>query len=378
MDVVLGVSMAPMAVRMVLMEGERAGGVTLDQDDFHVGPAPAAAANQVIEAILGTRESVAEGGHRLQSSGVTWTSPAEAAALRDALARHKIDNVMLVSAFMAAAALAQAVGSATRCARTALLFVEPTSATLAIVDSSDGAIIDVQRRGLPHGGNAVVACLAAMISAAASTNARPDGVFLVGSGVDIPRIKPALDAVTSLSVIAPEEPEMALARGAALASVNEQLKAPSTVAIPYLAELADAGELAYSAVPDEKAGSGSFNEFPAEPRKPRTSRARLALAAAVVICVSGAVALALALAFEIRTQVDQRPGISKNVVAPAPQAPPPKVEPPAAPPDASLPVETPPPLEAPTQEPVPETPQQVPQDHHHDWFHRHFGAWLGG
>src|ERR1700743_728206 len=63
--------MAPMAVRMVLMEGERAGGVTLDQDDFHVGPAPAAAANQVIEAILGTRGSGAEGGDRLQYQGGT-------------------------------------------------------------------------------------------------------------------------------------------------------------------------------------------------------------------------------------------------------------------------------------------------------------------
>ena len=34
--IVLGVSMAPTKVRMVLVEGENADGVTVDQDDFDV------------------------------------------------------------------------------------------------------------------------------------------------------------------------------------------------------------------------------------------------------------------------------------------------------------------------------------------------------
>jgi hypothetical protein len=60
---------------------------------------------------------------------VTWTDQSEVAALRNALAARKIESVTLVSAVMAAAALAQAVGSATNYDRTALLFAEPTSAT---------------------------------------------------------------------------------------------------------------------------------------------------------------------------------------------------------------------------------------------------------
>ena len=203
MDIVLGVSMAPETVRMVLVEGESAGGLTVDEDNFDVAPesAAAAAADQVIAAILGTRESAAESGHQLQSSGVDLDRPLEADALRDALAAHKIENVMLVSAFMAAAALAQAVGSATNCARTALLFVEPTTATLAVVDSSDGSIADVQRKPLPEGDDAVVAELAAMVSGVEAMEARPESLFLVGSGPgipDIPLIKPALEASTSL------------------------------------------------------------------------------------------------------------------------------------------------------------------------------------
>ena len=245
MEIVLGVSMAPETVCMVLVEGVGAGGVTVDQDDFEVtGSAPAvAAADRVIAAILGTRESAAQGGYQLLSSGVTWTDQVEATALRDALAARKIENVMLVSAFMAAAALAQAVGSATNCARTALLFVEPASATLAVVDSSDGSIVDVYRQPLPEGDDAALAQLTAMVAGAESMKVRPDGVFLVGSGVDIPSIKPTLEAATSLSVTAPEEPEMALARGAALASANAQLGAPSTVAMPYVGP----GSLAESA-----------------------------------------------------------------------------------------------------------------------------------
>src|SRR5258708_33832510 len=117
--------MASTKVRMVLVEGESADGVTVDQGDFDVAgdAAPSSAPSQVVSAILGTREGATEGGFQLLSSGVTWTDHVEAALLRDALIAHKIENVMLVSAFMAAAALPQAVAAATNYARTALRFV---------------------------------------------------------------------------------------------------------------------------------------------------------------------------------------------------------------------------------------------------------------
>ena len=86
MDTVLGVSMAPSAVRMVLVEGENGDGATVDEDKFEVeadqGAPPTSAADRVVSAILGTREGAAEGGYQLTSTGVTWTDPIEAAALR--------------------------------------------------------------------------------------------------------------------------------------------------------------------------------------------------------------------------------------------------------------------------------------------------------
>ena len=190
MDTVLGVSMAPTAVRMVLVEGENGDGATVEEDKFNVSAgddeATFTAADQVVSAILGTREGAAEGGYQLASTGVTFTDPIEAAALRDALAAHKVENVMLVSAFLAAAALAQTVGNHTNYAQTALLYIEPDSATLAVVDSADGSITDVRREALPDDDDAAVAQLASMVSGAEALPTQPDAVFVVGSGIDIP------------------------------------------------------------------------------------------------------------------------------------------------------------------------------------------------
>jgi uncharacterized membrane protein YgcG len=226
----------------------------------------------VISAILGTREGAAESGHELLSTGVTWTDPVEAAALRDALATHKVENVMLVSAFLAAAALAQQAGNKTGNDKTALLFVEPETATLAVVDSADGSISDVQRQVLQ--GSDRTAELATLAARAETLSGSPGGLFVVGSDVDVSSVKPALEAATSLMVSAPEEPETALARGAALAAANAPLFSSSTTALAYardpgtgfidpyavapgyldVAPEPATGEtpLAYSAVPDDE------------------------------------------------------------------------------------------------------------------------------
>src|ERR1700736_1242764 len=89
MDVVLGMSMAPTAIRMVLVEGENADGGTVGEDNFDIGcdddAATVSAADRVISAILGTREDATQAGYALASTGVTWTDPVDAAALREAL-----------------------------------------------------------------------------------------------------------------------------------------------------------------------------------------------------------------------------------------------------------------------------------------------------
>ena len=114
MEIVLGVSMTPTTIRMVLVEGEQADGVIVDQEVFDLtavdGAALSNASDQVIAAVLGTQESAVAAGHRLVSTGVTWSDRTEAAVLREAVTARGIDDVMLVSQLHAAGTLAQAAG----------------------------------------------------------------------------------------------------------------------------------------------------------------------------------------------------------------------------------------------------------------------------
>jgi uncharacterized membrane protein YgcG len=394
-DTVLGVSMAPTTVRIVLVEGQNADGATVDEDNFAVAngddPATFSGPQQVVAAILGTREGANEAGYDLLSTGVTWSNQREATELRDALTARKVENVMLVSAFLAAAALAQSMGSATGYARAALLYVEPDAATLAVVDTTDGSITDVQREQLPDDDDQAVARLVSMVSAAEGLDEHPEGLLVVGSGVDIPLIKPMLEEATSLPLSVPEQPETALARGAALASANAPLFASSTAALAYaldpgtgsvsphasapgylaVAEAVPGGEpgadaLAYSAVADDSAAvytqlgpdayvaddehqdftTGMYPDFDRLDENEHVSRTPfLAAMSVLVIFVAGVMALVISLAFSIRPSASSRPSLSHNVVAPARLAPLPEAPPAPAP--AAAPMRAPAPAAAP-------------------------------
>ncbi len=347
MDLVLGMSMAPSTVRMVLVEGKNGDGATVDQDGFPVATAAntsnaatLTAANQVMAAILGTRESATQGGYRLAATGVTCADPVEAGALRDMLAAHQVENIMLVSAFLAAAALAQSFGTTIGYAHTGLLFIEPECATLAVVDSTDGSITDVRRASLPDDDTDAVAELTALAADAVRLQPCPQGLFVVGSnGVDVGMIKAALEAASPLTVSAPTEPESALARGAALASAHAPLFDWSTSALAYAqdpgtgaadpvvpvydpAEGTDSQQRAYSAAPDDT------NSYPAvgdaEFLADETELGRrpfLVALGVLMIFVFGVAALTISLALDIRPSVDKRPSLGRSVVVPARPAP---------------------------------------------------------
>ncbi|HEU4363282.1 MAG TPA: hypothetical protein VFR27_17495 [Mycobacterium sp.] len=393
MDIVLGVSMAPSTVRMVLVEGQNADGLTVDHDVFNVEGGNGHVPDRVLAAIVGTRESAREGGYQLSSTGVTWTDQAEATQLRTALMNHKIENVMLVSAFLAAAALAQAVGNLTNYARTGLLFIEPDTATLAVVNSADGSIAEVHRQALPADDDRAVAELAEMVAGVDRLPSNPDGVFVVGSGVNVAMIKPELDKASPVPVSAPEEPEMALARGAALASANAPLFSSSTQAVawaqdpgtgavdPALAALAyaqvpapvdydataDHDALAYSAVPDDPASgylpapadSGRI-DFGTAAEQQEHKPFMVTGSALGTVFVVGVVALVISLAVGIRSTHTPRPDIRSNVVVPTRSAPPP----PTANVPAPAPQQQPAPRsaepEVPAPAPVPQAPAPAP------------------
>ena len=379
MDIVLGMSMTSASIQMVVLEGEYADGATVEEDVFDVAAADeaatASAPDQVLAAILGTREGAADAGLEVSSIGVTWTDQLEAATLHDALAAYRIENVMLVSAFLAATALAQNVGGAMGYERTAVMFVEPDTATLAVVETSDGSIPDVYKQPLyAESYDQAAAQLGGMIAGLEKLEAAPGGVLVVGSGVDIAPLKPALQTATSLAVSVPEEPQTALARGAALASAHAPLFASSTAALAYAQDPGTGAvdqhslpeylyvpfgpepgedELAYSAVPDEDADSPTVvieKLFLPQESQPRRRPALLIGSGLAVAGISAALALEIALAIGIRTTgtIALQPTPGQHLIVPT-QEPPAPVEASAPAQKISLP--------EPTAAPKPITPQ---------------------
>ena len=337
MDIVLGVSMTPTTVRMVLVEGENADGAIVDHDVFDItaieGSATSSAADQVIAAVLGTKESAEAGGHHLKSIGVTWSDHREAAELRDALAARGIDDVMLVSELHAAGALAQAIGRAVGYDTTALFFIDRDTATLSVVQTDDGSVVKVLSRTL-HSEDAM-AVLTEMAAAVDGQDSPPQGMFVVGSGVDVSSVKAHLEHLVSIPVNAPDEPELALARGAALASAAAPALEASTVGLAYsqdpdgttagsaYAGLAGAAtQLAPVSGPEQlmEADLVADLETPDEGRKPFL----LVGSALTSIFVVGVVALVISLAVSIRPTADQRPSPGQSAIVPSVQAPAPR------------------------------------------------------
>ena len=371
MDIVLGVSMTPTTVRMVLVEGEKADGVTVDHDVFDVtaadGSATSNAAEQVIAAVLGTKESAEAGGHHLKSIGVTWSDHTEASALRDTLAARGIDDVMLVSDGHAAAALAQAVGRAVGYDTTALLFIDRDTATLSVVQTDDGSVVKVLSRTL-HSSDAM-AVLTEMAAAVDAQDSPPQGMFVVGSGVDVSSVKAHLEHLVSLPVSAPDEPELALARGAALASANAPAFEATTVGLAYSQDpdgtTAGAAYPGLSAAetqlapvsgadPLAQAYSDYAPETGAQPVEEGRKPFLLVGSALTSIFVVGVVALVISLAVSIRPTVDKRPSPGQSAIVPSTvvPAPPPVQE--------AQPIEAPPPPPETIKAPVPVV-QQAPQ-----------------
>lgn len=367
MDIVLGVSMTPTTVRMVLVEGQKADGVTVDHDTFEIaageGSATPSAAEQVVAAILGTKESAEAGGHHLKSIGITWSDHAEASSLRDALAAHGMDDVMLVSDGHAAAALAQAIGRAVGYSTTALLFIDRDTATLSVVQTDDGSVVKVLTSSL-HSGDAM-AVLTDMAAAVDRQDSPPQGMFVVGSGVDVASVKAHLEHLVTLPVNAPEEPELALARGAALASATAPAFEASTIGLAYSQD--PDGTTAGTVYPDLAGAETQLAPVDADsmldgysppPDERRVEEGRkpflLVGSALTSIFVVGVVALVISLAVSIRPTVDQRPSPGESPIVPSVQEP----APPAAQ-EAEPVAPAPPPVET-IKAPVPVV-QQAPR-----------------
>ncbi len=99
-------------------------------------------------------------------------------------------------------------------------------------------------------------------------------MFVVGSGVDVSSVKAHLENLVALPVSAPEEPELALARGAALASAHAPEMEASTAGLAYSQD--PDGTTAASAYPELAGAATQMAGIRSAPRAEATpTRSRI-------------------------------------------------------------------------------------------------------
>ncbi|CAN5227622.1 hypothetical protein BH09ACT8_BH09ACT8_24680 [soil metagenome] len=210
MDTVLGLLVTPTNVQTVLVEGQSGDGATLEHDEFVTR-----ASEEVAEAVLSIAETE---GQRLHSIGVTWSDDAdlEASQLLDSLAGLGLHNIVLVKLPQAAEALACSIGRVIGYERTAVCVVEPDAVMLSLVDTYDGEVETLVSHTLISE-DTLVDWVTAIFD---RDDWRPEGLFVVGSVGGLKAVATRLEQALALPVFDPPEAELALAHGAALASVS--------------------------------------------------------------------------------------------------------------------------------------------------------------
>jgi hypothetical protein len=222
MDAVLGLSMTPTTVGLVLVEGQDADGATMDKDEIAVHDRGLVSAVNTSEkaaaAVLRTEAIAAARGHRLHSIGVTWSEDAdtEASLLLESLSESGFDNVVAVRLPQATEALARGIASVIGHQVTAVCVIEPDAVIALVVDTAADSVATSVNHAVTTDED-----LARWLSTVfAHAEWEPEALVLVGSASDLDGITPHLEEVLSVPVFVPAEAQLALARGAAIASTG--------------------------------------------------------------------------------------------------------------------------------------------------------------
>ncbi|MED5814738.1 hypothetical protein VST63_20455 [Mycolicibacterium sp. 050232] len=220
-DAVLGVSLTPSTVGLVLVEGGEADGATVDHNALDIrGLAPARTDDICADAVKAVRRAervAAEHGLRLTTIGVTWSSGAatEAAVLLKKFADAGFADVVPVRLPHATDALARRVAGIVGFDTTGVCVLEP-DVVQAMTVGGDQPVQTTVSRGIE-----TVAGLTSWLSDIFDTaDPRPDALVVVGSAVDLDSVLPKVEQALAVPVFTPAEPGLPLARGAALASVR--------------------------------------------------------------------------------------------------------------------------------------------------------------
>jgi hypothetical protein len=211
MDLVLGLSVTSTAVRWVVVEGVTGDGDAVDRGVLDAVDDSTFDAEALLTVLLDANEAVVDGG--LHAVGVTWTPEGEtvAGAILEAVQARGLQNAISVSDVEAAGALASGIADIAGYQDVAVCVFEPDATLVALVNA-DGVTVDPQN--LPADGTLE---LAASVIALDLNDRQLDAIFVVGSA-DLDPVVSSMDTVAAAPVISSAEADMAMSRGAAVAS----------------------------------------------------------------------------------------------------------------------------------------------------------------
>lgn len=348
MNAVLGLSMTPTTVGIVLVDGHDADSATMDHETLAVpdwlpdSPRSGAAqtSQAAVDAVRRSEALASARGLRLQSIGVTWSDDAEleASLLLKSLANSGFDNVVPVRLPEATEALARGIAQVIGYQTTAVCVIEPDSAIALIVHSGDGSVQTAVSHAV-ESEQQLVNWLEAVFNGA---DWRPAALVVVGSAGAFDVLLPRLQQALGIPVFTPAEAELALARGAALASTHSAGPAAGT-------RTADGTGFGFAPF--------VYDADAAQVRETARARSRRAQAGPIAMLVGGALTFVVSASLAIGLQLSPEEANSSVI----PQHRPAAADQPAVvrhtPPPAAVPaaiVEPPP--QAPPPEPVPEAP----------------------
>ncbi len=223
MDTVFGLSLTSTGVGWVLVEGYAADGAILDHDELAVRSAGGSGAvetsTQVAAAVLRAEATATATDGRLRAIGVTWSDDAAAGAalLVEQLTAAGFDNVVPVRWSQAAEMLAQGLVSVVGYDKTAVCVLERESATVVMIDTCDGE----SRTAAKFVAGGADGLFRSVTKVFARDGWRPDGVVVVGSDAGLQDFSTELSDALPVPVFTQSGTELALARGAALASAQD-------------------------------------------------------------------------------------------------------------------------------------------------------------
>jgi hypothetical protein len=220
LDTVLGLSLTSTSVGWVLVEGRDADGAILDHDDFEVatggGVRTVTTSEQTTAALLDARARATRYGHRLHVIGVTWSdeAAAEAALLLESLTDAGLDNVVPIRLHEACDILARAIAPVIGYEQAAVCVLDGDSTIVVMVDTCDNEPQTAIKQ-LSGGPVRLVQWLTTLFD---RSSWQPGGIVVVGPDEELEAVSWRLEKAVPVPVMTQTGAQLALARGAALAS----------------------------------------------------------------------------------------------------------------------------------------------------------------